>query len=100
MYKRQGVYKTSRNALEGLYNKEDDNFSDIIKAQEAALAKFEAINLSDYNSTHLINSRVQINWLNIKRKSSESLKAQKAFSESENAVSYTHLDVYKRQTYT
>ncbi|MFZ1558544.1 MAG: hypothetical protein WAT37_01400 [Saprospiraceae bacterium] len=79
-----GVYKTSRNALEGLYNKEDDNFSDIIKAQEAALAKFEAINLSDYNSTHLINSRVQINWLNIKRKSSESLKAQKAFSESEN----------------
>lgn len=79
-----GVYKTTRNALEGLYNKEDDNFSDIIKAQEAALAKFEAINLSDYNSTRLINSRVQLYWANIKRQSAESLKVQKAFSESEN----------------
>jgi hypothetical protein len=79
-----GVYKTTRNALEGLYNKEDDNFSDLIKSQEAALAKFEAINLSDYNSTRLINSRVQLYWSNIKRQSSESLKVQKAFSESEN----------------
>jgi len=79
-----GVYKTTRNALEGLYNKEDDNFSELIKAQERALATFEAINLSDYNSTRLINSRVQLYWANIKRQSSESLKAQKAFSESEN----------------
>ena len=79
-----GVYKTTRNALEGLYNKEDDNFSELIKAQERALATFEAINLSDYNSTRLINSRVQLYWANIKRQSAESLKVQKAFSESEN----------------
>lgn len=79
-----GVYKTTRNALEALYNKEDDNFAEVIKAQERAIAAFEAINLSDYNSTRLINSRVQLYWSNIKRQSSESLKVQKAFSESEN----------------
>jgi len=79
-----GVYKTTRNALEALYNKEDDNFSDLIKAQEAALTRFEAINLSDYNSTRLINSRVQLYWSNIKRQTVECLKVQKAFNESEN----------------
>ncbi len=79
-----GVYKTTRVALKGLYDKDDDNFSEVIKAQEAALSKFEAINLSDYNSTRLVNSRVQLYWANIKRQSAESLKVQKAFSESEN----------------
>lgn len=79
-----GVYQTTRKALEELYNKDDDNFSDVIKSQEAALSKLEAIKLSDYNSTRLINSRVQLYWANIKRQSAESLKVQKAFSESEN----------------
>lgn len=79
-----GIYNTTRTTLNALYNKDDDNFSELLKAQEKAANTFEAINLSDYNSTRLINSRVQMYWANIKRQNSEALKVEKAFAESEN----------------
>jgi len=91
----EDVYNTTRTALKALYNKDDDNFAELIKTQEASLLKFESINLSDYNSTRLINSRVQLYWGNIKRQSNESLKVQKAFIESENIpVEYKLYDKY------
>lgn len=91
----EDVYNTTRTALKALYSKDDDNFAELIKTQEASLLKFESINLSDYNSTRLINSRVQLYWGNIKRQSNESLKVQKAFIESENIpVEYKLYDKY------
>jgi len=77
-------YAATRAALNALYHKEDDNFSDLIRSEENALAELGSINLADYNSTRLINSRVQMYWANIKRQSGESLKKQKAFLEAEN----------------
>ncbi|MBL0098856.1 MAG: hypothetical protein IPP49_01405 [Saprospiraceae bacterium] len=80
----KSVYTTTRSALTALYNKEDDNFGDLIKAQQTALNNFSVINLADYNSTRLINSRIQMYWGNIKRQADESIKSEKAFLESEN----------------
>ena len=80
----KSVYTTTRSALTALYNKEDDNFGDLIKAQQTALNNFSVINLADYNSTRLINSRIQMYWGNIKRQVDESIKSEKAFLESEN----------------
>lgn len=80
----QNVYNTTRKALNALYYKDDDNFSELIKEQEKALVAFNDIKLADYNSTRLINSKVQSYWGNIKRQTLESIKVQKDFSESEN----------------
>lgn len=80
----QNVYSSNRAALNALYYKDDDNFGDLIKIQEDALAKFNNIKLTDYNSTRLINSKVQMYWGNIKKQTAESITAQKAFVESEN----------------
>lgn len=77
------VYKTNRIALHSLYNKDDDNYTQLIQAQESAFATFDAISLSDYNSTRLINSRVQMYWANIKRQAGEAIKSEKAFVEAE-----------------
>lgn len=78
------VYSSTRIALNALYKKDDDNFGEIIKNEESALSKFNAIKLTDYNSTRLINSKVQMYWNNIIRQTTESIKAQKDFYESEN----------------
>ncbi len=77
-------YSTTRAALNALYHKEDDNFAELLKAEEKALVAIEDINLADYNSTRLINSRVQMYWGNIKRQATESIKKQKSFLEAEN----------------
>lgn len=79
----KGVYKTTRASLHALYNKDDDNYTDLISAQKSALAKFNEIDLSKYNSTRLINSRVQMYWNNIKRQANEALIAEQSFVESE-----------------
>lgn len=78
------VYSSNRGALNALYFREDDNFRDIYNKETAALDRFKKINLTDYNSTRLINSKVQTYWGNIIRQFSESLNAQKQFMESEN----------------
>lgn len=80
----QNVYSSFRGALNALYYKDDDNFSDLIKIQQDALSKFNGIKLTDYNSTRLINSKVQTYWANIKKQMSEGIVAQKAFADSEN----------------
>ena len=79
----KGLYKTTRASLHALYNKNDDNYPELIAAQKTALAKFNEIDLTKYNSTRLINSRVQMYWNNIKRQSNEALNAEQAFAESE-----------------
>ncbi len=79
----KGLYKTTRASLHALYNKDDDKYTELITAQKNALAKFNDIDLSKYNSTKLVNSRVQMYWNNIKRQANESLNAEKAFAESE-----------------
>lgn len=79
----KALYKTTRTSLHALYNKDDDKYTDLIAAQKGALDKFNAIDLASYNSTRLINSRVQMYWNNIKRQSNESLAAEQAFAEFE-----------------
>ncbi|MBK9737245.1 MAG: hypothetical protein IPO92_20770 [Saprospiraceae bacterium] len=78
-----GVYKSTRSALHALYMKEDDNYAELIKSQQLALTKFDGIVLANYNSTRLINSRVQLYWANIKRQTAESIKAEQLFTDSE-----------------
>ena len=79
----RGLYKTTRASLHALYNKDDDNYTALIAAQRSALEKFNGIDLASYNSTRLINSRVQMYWNNIKRQSNEALLTEQAFAESE-----------------
>ena len=78
------LYDTNRKALNALYFKEDDNFNDLIKNEEKAFMSIDSINLADYNSTRLINSKVQMWWTNMKKQSSSSIAAQKDFAQSEN----------------
>jgi hypothetical protein len=80
----QNVYSSFRGALNALYYKDDDNFGELIKIQQDALSKFNNIKLTDYNSTRLINSKVQNYWANIKKQMSEGISAQKSFADSEN----------------
>lgn len=80
----QNVYSSFRAALNALYYKDDDNFGELIRIQQDALSKFNGIKLTDYNSTRLINSKVQTYWGNIKKQMTEGISAQKAFAESEN----------------
>jgi hypothetical protein len=79
----RGLYKTTRASLHALYNKDDDNYTALIAAQRSALEKFNGIDLASYNSTRLINSRVQMYWNNIKRQSNEALLTEQAFAEFE-----------------
>ena len=79
----QGIYKSTRSALHALYMKEDDNYAELIKSQQIALNKLDGIVLANYNSTRLINSRVQLYWTNIKRQTAESIKAEQLFIDSE-----------------
>ncbi|MBK8516828.1 MAG: hypothetical protein IPL55_11295 [Saprospiraceae bacterium] len=78
------IYQTMRAALVALYNKDDNQFADLIKAQEVALQKFNAIDLAAFKNTRLINPKIQLYWSNIKRQAAESIKVQKAFADSEN----------------
>jgi hypothetical protein len=78
------LYIATRTALHALYIKEDENFGDLIKKQQLALSKFSAIQLTDYNSTRLINPKMQTYWNNIIKQSKESIAAQQLFVESEN----------------
>ncbi|MBK8625044.1 MAG: hypothetical protein IPN86_05635 [Saprospiraceae bacterium] len=80
----QNVYSSFRTGLNALYFKDDDNFGELIRNQEDALAKLNNVKLADYNSTRLINSKVQTYWGNIRKQFSEAIIAQKAFAESEN----------------
>jgi hypothetical protein len=75
----QNVYKTQKNALVALYFRQDDDFDNLFNLQKEALRKFESIKLSDYNSTRLVNSKVQTYWSNIKKQSAASLNMQKSF---------------------
>ena len=79
-----GMYFSMRAALEALYKKEDEQYYQLIKAQENALVILENINLADAKNTKLINPKVQLYWANIKRQASESIKVLKAFADSEN----------------
>ncbi len=78
------VYDTNRDALNALYYKNDDNFRDLYAKELSALDRFKKIKLSDYNSTSLLNVKVQTYWANIIRQFTESLDGQKQFIESEN----------------
>ncbi|MCZ2102053.1 MAG: hypothetical protein LC107_11010 [Chitinophagales bacterium] len=78
------VYETNRAALNALYFKDDDNYKDLYKNEVAALDRFKLIKLNDYNSTRLINAKVQTYWSNIIRQFTESLSAQKQFMDVEN----------------
>ena len=78
------LYNATRSALHALYIKEDESFRDLIKKQQLALSKFSAIQLTDYNSTRLINPKMQTYWNSIIKQSKESLVAQQLFVESEN----------------
>ncbi len=77
------VYSTNRAALNALYFKDDDNFRELYNNEVAALDRFKKLKLSDYNSTRLINVKVQTYWSNIIRQFTESLSAQNQFIESE-----------------
>ncbi len=78
------VYDSNRDALNALYYRNDDNYKDLYSKESTALDRFKKIKLADYNSTRLINAKVQTYWANIIRQFSESLSAQKQFMESEN----------------
>ncbi len=78
------LYVSTRTALHALYIKEDENYAELIKKQQLALTKFSGIQLTDYNSTRLINPKIQIYWNNIIKQSKESIAAQQLFVESEN----------------
>ncbi len=78
------VYTTTYTALKAMYNKEDEQYPDLIKAQEAAMTRLNNINLSNLKDTKLLSPKIQLYWANIKKQSGESIKAQKAFAESEN----------------
>jgi hypothetical protein len=78
------VYTTTYKALKAMYNKEDEQYPDLIKAQEAAFAKLNDINLATLKNTKLLHPKIQLYWGNIKKQTTESIKAQKAFAESEN----------------
>lgn len=75
----QNVYQTQKNALVALYFRQDDDYNNLFNLQKEALKKFEAIKLSDYNSTRLVNSKVQTYWSNIKKQTAASLNIQKSF---------------------
>ncbi len=77
------LYKSSRSALDALYKKEDDNYSDLVSKHEKALKDLDTIKLVNYNSTRLINSRVQMYWTNIKKQSKDAIQAEKLFAEGE-----------------
>lgn len=78
------LYSATRSALHALYMKDDENFRELIKNQQQALSKFSSIQLTDYNSTRLINPKMQTYWNNITKQSKESIAAQQLFVESEN----------------
>lgn len=80
----QRTYDTNRAALNALYFKDDDNFGELIKKEQLALASLDSIRLTDYNSTRLINSKVQMWWANILKQAKNSISEQKSFAESEN----------------
>lgn len=80
----QRTYDTNRAALNALYFKDDDNFGELIKKEQLALASLDSIRLTDYNSTRLINSKVQMWWANILKQAKNSILEQKSFAESEN----------------
>ncbi len=78
------MYQTMRTALDALYKKEDEQYTDLIKGQENALMVLNNINLADTKNSKLINPKIQLYWANIKRQATESIKVQKAFADSEN----------------
>lgn len=89
------LYKSARNILESLYHKNDDHIEDQIKAHEKALSDFEAIQLSNYNSTRLVGSKIQLFWNNIKKQSREAIVSEKQFAQGENiAEEYKLYDKY------
>ncbi len=74
-----GVYYSTRSALDALYDKDDDDYGTLLDNQKKALKSFEAVRLQDYNSTRLINSKVQMYWNNIKKQALASIEIQKNF---------------------
>lgn len=79
----KNVYQTQKNALAALYDKQDDDYNQLYQLQKDALKKFESVRLTDYNSTRLINAKVQTYWNNIKKQTSASLDIQKKFLDYE-----------------
>jgi len=73
------VYTTTRIGLDALYEKDDDDYITLLDNQKKALTSFESVKLQDYNSTRLINSKVQMYWNNIKKQANASIKIQKNF---------------------
>ena len=89
------LYGAARNILEALYHKNDDHIDEQIQAHEKALAAFESINLSDYNSTRLVGSKIQLYWNNIRKQSKEAIASEKLFAQGENiAEEYKLYDKY------
>ncbi len=80
----ESMYSAMRSALDALYKKEDEQYPELIKAQETALSALNIVNLADFKNAKLINPKVQLYWANIKRQATESIKVQKAFADSEN----------------
>lgn len=78
------LYTATYTALKAMYNKEDEQYPELIKAQESSFNKFNAINLAEFKNSKLLSPKVQLYWNNIKKQTTESIKAQKLFAESEN----------------
>jgi len=79
-----GVYQTNRKSLTALYNKDDNDFGDLIAGQQRALEVFSKLDLSAYKSTRLNNDRIVSHWNNVKRQAGESIKSCRLFADAEN----------------
>ncbi|MBK9564058.1 MAG: hypothetical protein IPO37_02300 [Saprospiraceae bacterium] len=51
------VYTSTYTALKAMYNKEDEQYPDLIKAQEAAMTRLNNINLSNLKDTKLLSPK-------------------------------------------
>ncbi|MBK9256311.1 MAG: hypothetical protein IPM42_12555 [Saprospiraceae bacterium] len=90
-----GLYEAARENLEALYHRNDDNIEELISKHEKALKNFESVNLTDYNSTRLVSSKIQLYWNNIKKQSRDAILSEKQFFQNENiAEEYKLYDKY------
>jgi hypothetical protein len=79
-----GVYQTNRRSLTALYNKDDNDFNDLIAAQQRALDAYTKVDLASFKSTRLNNDRITSHWNNVKRQTGESIKSCRLFADAEN----------------
>lgn len=79
-----GIYQTNRRSLTALYNKDDNDFNDLIAAQQRALDACTKVDLASFKSTQLNNDRITSHWNNVKRQAGESIKSCRLFADAEN----------------